>query len=188
MNEFEKIKRAEMYLEKLANGINPLTDEEVSEGDIVNNVRISRCIFYVSGILKQIIDNDGKFKVDKPEKLPFTLSSEQISGFKYSEAPLLITEITKRLNSLIDPLYVKEIKMGAITDWLIDKNILSNIVVNNKKRKRPTELGRMIGISTEDRVNKYGISYEAVIYDFNAQHYIVDNIESIAERNNQKDK
>lgn len=53
MTEIEINARAQMYLEKLANGINPLTDEEVAENDVVNNVRISRCLFYSSGILKQ---------------------------------------------------------------------------------------------------------------------------------------
>ena len=63
MTEIEIIARAQMYLEKLANGIDPLTNKEVPENDVVNNVRISRCLFYSSGILKQIIDNKGKFKL-----------------------------------------------------------------------------------------------------------------------------
>lgn len=54
MTQLEIIARAQMYLEKLANGVNPLTNEEVAENDVVNNVRISRCLFYTSGILKQI--------------------------------------------------------------------------------------------------------------------------------------
>ena len=51
MNEIETIARAQMYLEKLANGINPLTNENVAEDDIVNNVRISRCM----ALLKNLI-------------------------------------------------------------------------------------------------------------------------------------
>ena len=46
MTELETIARAQMYLEKLANGVNPLTDAEVGDSDVVNNVRISRCLFY----------------------------------------------------------------------------------------------------------------------------------------------
>ena len=38
MTEIETIARAQMYLEKLANGVNPLTDTEVNETDVVNNV------------------------------------------------------------------------------------------------------------------------------------------------------
>lgn len=46
MTEVEKIAYTRMYIEKLANGINPLTDQAVPDTDLINNVRISRCLFY----------------------------------------------------------------------------------------------------------------------------------------------
>lgn len=48
-----------MYIDKLANGINPINDEPAADSDIINNVRLSRCLFYVSDILRQVIDNNG---------------------------------------------------------------------------------------------------------------------------------
>ena len=59
MTELEKIAYAKTYIEKLANGINPLTDQPVPDSDSINNVRISRCLFYVSDILRQIAENGG---------------------------------------------------------------------------------------------------------------------------------
>lgn len=59
MTELEKIAYAKTYIEKLANGINPLTDQPVSDYDSINNVRISRCLFYVSDLLRQIVENGG---------------------------------------------------------------------------------------------------------------------------------
>ena len=59
MTELEKIKRAKMYLDKLANGINPLDDTVVPDEDIVNQVRLSRCFFFVSDVLRQVIENGG---------------------------------------------------------------------------------------------------------------------------------
>ncbi len=41
MTELETLQRAKMYVDKLANGINPLTDQPVDEGDVINHVRIS---------------------------------------------------------------------------------------------------------------------------------------------------
>lgn len=186
MNEIETIARAQMYLEKLANGINPLTDEEVDEGDVVNNVRISRCMLYASGILKKIVDNKGKFKAEMPDRTPFALTPEQLSNFEYSDKSLSVTEITKRLNALINPIYVKELKAGSITGWLTQINMLNDIVVNNKTRKRPTEAGKNLGIIVEERVNQRGFTYEGVFYDLNAQHFIVDNIDAVISVNNQK--
>lgn len=40
MTEMEKLGVAQIYIEKLAKGIDPLTDREVRENDIINNVRI----------------------------------------------------------------------------------------------------------------------------------------------------
>ena len=54
MTELEKIEYTKMFIDKLANGINPLDDTPIPENDIANNVRLSRCFFYVSDILRQI--------------------------------------------------------------------------------------------------------------------------------------
>ena len=43
--ELEIMIHAKGYLDKLANGVNPLTDEPLPETDVVNQVRISRCLF-----------------------------------------------------------------------------------------------------------------------------------------------
>lgn len=45
MTETDKIAHARVYMEKLANGINPLTNQVVPDADLMNNVRISRCFF-----------------------------------------------------------------------------------------------------------------------------------------------
>lgn len=186
MTEIEIIARAQMYLEKLANGIDPLTNKEVPENDVVNNVRISRCLFYSSGILKQIIDNKGKFKLELPDRAEFTITPEQLSRFDYSDYPISISEITKRINYLVNTLYIKELKRGVISDWLTETGMLSDIIVNNKSRKRPTSAGQNIGIITEERTSQQGRTYEAVYYNLNAQHFIIDNIDTIIEYNRQK--
>lgn len=183
MTELETIARAQMYLEKLANGINPLTNTEVNENDVINNVRISRCLFYTSGILKQIVDNKGKFKANIPERTDFTITPEQLEHFQYSDTPLSITEITKRINALIDTVYIKELKSKIILEWLVEIGMFDNIIVNNKTRRRPSQSGINIGISVEQKINQYGTQYEGVFYNTNAQHFIVDNIEAILEKN-----
>lgn len=185
MTELDKIARAQMYLEKLANGIDPLTNTEVPQNDIVNNVRISRCMFYVSDILKQIVDNKGKFKADMPERIPFTVTQEQLSRFEFSDNPLFISEISKRVNALIDPIYVKELKVTSFTNWLVSIEMLKVVTVNNKNRKQPSVKGNSLGIFSEQRVGQYG-TYEAVLYDRNAQQFIIDNLDAVIHINNSK--
>ena len=54
MIDMEKIITAKVWIEKLANGINPLNDELVKDDDLINNVHISRCLFYVAELLGEI--------------------------------------------------------------------------------------------------------------------------------------
>lgn len=182
MTDIEIIARAQMYLEKLANGIDPLTNKEVAENDVVNNVRISRCLHYVTGILKQITTT-GSFEIQKSE---FTLSARQLERFAYSQTPLTVSEITKRLNELADPLQYNTLKNGVITEWLTESGMLTNVVINNKSKKHVTNNGRNIGIISEQRVNQQGSTYEAISYNLNAQHFIIDNIHAVIELNRQK--
>ena len=68
MTELEKIERAKLYMDKLANGINPIDDTMAPDEDIINNVRLSRCFFYVSDVLRQVIENGGIGATEKPKK------------------------------------------------------------------------------------------------------------------------
>ena len=116
-----------MYLEKLANGVNPLTNEEVAENDVVNNVRISRCLFYTSGILKQIVENKGRFKAEMPDRAEFSITVEQLANYEYSEKPISITEVTKRVNDyadifvpMLDRMYHKRIRGYAELGYVLN--------------------------------------------------------------------
>lgn len=85
MTELEIMQRAKMYLDKLAQGINPITDEEVPEDSVLNNVRLARCFFYVSGVLDQLIANGGK--VNKSAKGDFYITEEELRRVKPSQEP-----------------------------------------------------------------------------------------------------
>ena len=104
MTELEKIERAKMYMDKLANGINPIDDTMAPDDDLINNVRLSRCFFFVSDVLRQVIENGGtKTAVNKkPKKLPLEIPIEKRSQFVYSEVPIPASEIAKRINALAD--------------------------------------------------------------------------------------
>ena len=54
MEEREKLAAAKKYLDDLANGVDPLTGRILPEDSGVNNVRVSRCLFYVSSVLEKV--------------------------------------------------------------------------------------------------------------------------------------
>ncbi|MGN1202626.1 MAG: hypothetical protein ACI4RF_04970, partial [Eubacterium sp.] len=132
--DIKLVQHAKDYIDDLANGINPFTKEEVNENDIVNNVKISRCLFYVSDLLKEIIDNEGitKHKNKKHEKPEFSTANIDLSKIEYSATPLTVSEIVKKLNALKSE-EMKGLKVTAITSWLVDINLLYIETINGKR-------------------------------------------------------
>ena len=92
MNDLETMKRAKSYIDMLANGIDPLTGETIRDDSVINNVRISRCLFYVSDVLKRAIDNDGEFGKKYTHALrPFSITPEQAEKITISEDPVPVS-------------------------------------------------------------------------------------------------
>ena len=48
----EVLKKAQEHIEKMAQGINPLTNSSIENDSLLNDIRISRYLFYVNDILK----------------------------------------------------------------------------------------------------------------------------------------
>ncbi len=171
MTEEEKIKIAKTYITKLANGINPLDDMIIPESDIINNVHISRCLFYVADILEEMTDD--KTEIQKGE---FYISDEDIQKFTYSETPLTLTKIIKKINAINTNKNVKKIRSRAVINRLIDLELLySKIDENGKEIKIPTGKGVKAGITMKScYIKRKGMS-SIILYDKNAQKFIVDN-------------
>ncbi len=128
MTEIKKLEYTKSFIDKLANGINPLDDTPIPEGDLLNNARLSRCMFYVSDVLRQVIENGGLQKVKKASKLQFSIASKQLSKYRFGEYP--------------------------------------------------TSERQKLGISYERRNGSRG-EYEVVLYNKDAQPFILDNIEAV---------
>ena len=181
MTELETLERAKMYLEKLANGINPIDGSVIPDGDIVNHVRISRCFFYVSDVLRQVIENGGVTAQKRDRKAPFSLTLGQREAFEFSAIPIPISEIAKRINALSPNENMAALPYSAIRDWLMSLGMLDYALDGNgKKAVRPTPQGESIGIGLEARNGPNG-PYFVVVYNLAAQHFILDNVDAIAD-------
>lgn len=181
MTELEMINRAKTYIDKLANGVNPLTDEPVSENDLVNNVRISRCFFYISDLLRRFAEGGFPEAAKKGKKQPFIITEEQRKRFEFSETPISVSEIARRFNAAVNTEGAVQMRYSGITFWLIESGLLSvDRREDGREVKLPTAAGMELGISQEVRSGANG-SYTVVVYNENAQRYIVDNIDAILE-------
>ena len=91
-----KLKVAIDWINKLANGMNPIDGKVLPDSDIVNNVHISRCLFYVSSLLEGV----GKKKPSQQKQydLEFQLTPEIASKVYISERTgiaMFVKEINK---------------------------------------------------------------------------------------------
>lgn len=182
MTELEKIQRAKMYMDKLANGINPVDDSLVPDEDVINNVRLSRCFFFVSDVLRQVIENGGVQPVaaeKKPKKRPPEIPLEKREEFAYSKSPIPASEIAKRINALVCDENMTKVSYSHITTWLAELGMLEPVTTpDGKNTKYPTEVGVENGITLEERTGARGV-YRVVVYNTEAQHFVVDNLDAI---------
>lgn len=182
MTELEKMQRAKMYIDKLANGIDPITDTEIAEDSTLNNVRLSRCFFYVSDVLRQVIENGGNVKPAKrPKHSEFELSAEARKTFPFSKQPIRVSEFSEKINDLVDLESMKKMPTTVITRWLEAKGFLEpQEYSDGKKTRLPTKQGKYIGLSTEKRAGPYG-EYTVVLYSEEAQRFVMDNLDAMLE-------
>ena len=174
MTEYEVLIHAKNYIDKMANGIDPLTDNPVPDSDLINNVRISRCLFYVSGVMQKAIESGMWAKPVKHKKAEFTLSEEKAADFSFSEKPIPISEIVNRINALVNEDEMKKLQYKVVTTWLLARGILETYTnMFGKESKRPTPNGESLGIKLEMRNGASG-PYYVTVYDIQAQHFIID--------------
>ncbi len=176
MTDLEIMQRAKMYIEKMANGINPLTDENIAEDDILNNVKISRCLFYVSGVLNDVINNGGKVVStgSKSNKRPFAITEKELSGFKYSQTPIALSEIAKRINDLVDTTSMKKVSYKNLADIMISDGYLQEVTVGDRTHKKPTLEGLDLGMCIDYRTRSDSQTYEVILYNLDAQHAVIE--------------
>ena len=187
MTELEIMERARSYMEMLANGVNPLNGEYIPEDEVVNNVRLSRCFFYVADVLRQVIENGGVTAakpVPKGKKQLFSLSHEQRERYEISGIPLTVTEFAKRISALSDTENMQKLCYKSIRKWFIEVGLLYEETLEGKRCVCPTEAGLQNGIWEEERVRTSGEIYKVVRYGPAAQQLVMDNLDAIIAINN----
>lgn len=177
MTELETMQRAKMYLDKLSRGIDPITDREMPEDAVLNNVRICRCLHYVSGVLEQVIANGGV--VGKREGTPFVIDRSRMVNIRLTQNPVSLTEFTGNIVACMGDPNMKKPSPKAITGWLTERGFMELTTdPEGKQRRLPTEAGLRAGLSTARRTGQNG-EYLAVYYDANIQRLILDHLEEI---------
>ena len=157
----------------------------------VGSVKLKK---YGEAFLKAILDgaelteedipkNTKPRKKKRSEKLPFSLTNEQIGLLKVEDKPHKVSEIAAKINSLIDLENMRRLKVTTITEWLENIGMIGTRTDSNGKNHRfPTEQGKSMGLSETEAIGRNG-RYIAIVYNSEAQQFIFDNIGVLIELN-----
>lgn len=181
MTETEKLKKAKDFIDKMVQGINPFTDEEADEEDMINNVRITRCLVYVSDILRQVIENGGTVSPrgsNHERKNYFFITDEQKKCLSPIDDYVFAKEITELINEITEENECRKFQAKWITDFFLQIGMMT--VIDGKRRA--TETGLSIGIKSELRIGTAYGDYWANSYSPQAQQFIFDHIDAIIAR------
>lgn len=181
MTELDVMRRAKMYMEKLAQGIDPITDQKVSADSELNNARLARCFGYVADVLGQVIANGG-YVGAKPKLNPFRITPEQLARVRLSPESVQVTQIVDMIAEGIGDPLMRKMKTTLITDWLMEQGFLEKRVnAEGKSVRMPTEKGAQLGIFVQQRQGLYG-PYDAVYYNVDAQRFVLSHLWEILQR------
>ena len=180
-DQYEIYDKAKNVLEAIAYGVNPYTGELLGEESIFNYPETIRSLFTAIRLLdermRKKVDSSGK----KSRKKAFSLSHDEAERIDYSDEPLPITKVVQRINDVVDTSNMKKLTYKIIVQWFIKHGYIEEKEVEQFKAKCPTEDGRRIGISLDRREsNRMGV-YFVTLYNTEAQHFIVDNIDAIVQ-------
>lgn len=175
MEKEEKLLLADEYISSLAKGLHPITKAVLPEDSVINDVKIVRCLYFVSEAIKEAMNCDKK-KAER--KKPFSISHNEISSFKISNGEITISAIVKKLNELKNDENMVKLTSKPITQWLLNCDFLQEVEENGKTVKRPTESGKSMGMSVKRILTDHGF-FNAVVYNSKAQQFLLDNLLSI---------
>ena len=177
--DLEKVETALTFVERIADGKNPINNDMADADDVMNDPIIIRSMFFVKDVLAELKDNNGiigKTGGNKKKEFPI----ETLDSFRYSEVKT-ITRLTEQLNSGIDESVYKKLSYRTITDWLKKEGYLIETEDSKlgKKVTLTTEKAQAIGITHSLQTSMSGNSYYRIEYDRTAQEIVVQNLPSM---------
>lgn len=176
-----KLDTAIVYLQRIADGNNPVNNMPADEESVLNDPNVIRCMYFVKEVLEEVKRNNGVIgkKGKRPPKEEFPVK-EVVADFVYQEDKH-ITSFLAQVNDLIDTEKYQKLGYKMIIQWLINKGYIEeeNFEEFGKTFKVPTEQGEELGIYTEKRMGKKGTGYIVTIYGKEAREYIISNLERI---------
>lgn len=160
------------YLESLAKGRDPVSGARISDDSVLNNRQIISVLEDAVKIIKSSGDVKGV--------LLAKMVSEQLNPIHLNQPVITISELCGLINEGMARVAKCRIRPQLMTSWLEEKGYLKTKVIPDGYRYRvPTDTGKKLGITSEERKSKSNIKYFVNYYNQFACNYILENLSSI---------
>lgn len=160
--------------------VDPQTGCSVEDTILKSNFN-KKVLQNASELIDRLLQLDyDPYNIDKRKKYTFYISSEDIQKIELSDEPISISCFTYRINACIDSKKMKKLKASQITNWLMQKGFLKEIVSDDGKCfKVLTNTSAAIGISSIKKESAYGRIYDVNVYNRDGQRYILEHLNEI---------
>ncbi|HCF50851.1 MAG TPA: hypothetical protein DER60_11250 [Syntrophomonas sp.] len=172
----EKIANAIKILNKMANGLNPVSGEKLDENCFLHDPRMIRCLFFVQNVLNQVVKGEAAGR----GKMEFSITAEEKDRIEFPDGLIGVNAFARCVNNVIDLSRSRKITGMEINKQLKQMGILSEeLLEDGKKRTKINENSHQYGIETM-RKNYNGVEYDMVCFNDAGKQFLLDHLEEIA--------
>ena len=196
MTQEDKLLRAKIYADKLASGIDPISNRAAPKDSVLNQPRLLRYFSFISEVLnervalynqKELTSVKSQFDSCAQEsqisasvsvfsgESYFQITQEALDSIILSDEPIPISNLARRIQ-VKAAFGSKHFSHRWATNWLISNGYL--YLHSDSHKRIPTTSGTKLGIFQELRPSKYG-NLLITLYRKEAQKFILDHISEI---------
>ncbi|MBR4500615.1 MAG: hypothetical protein IKP22_01795 [Clostridia bacterium] len=206
MNKRRIIQHAKNYLDLIAAGTDPISQETIGEDSVASRPQIIKCFQFVSAILQEVLENNGLVLLDTDEaaqqtpaavpvsvngasyelvrkKAAFSLTPEQKKEVMISRLPITPAAFLKNVNQRINSGEMEKLSIRSVNAWLQKNGYITQgkiQTVMNRTVWMPSPEARQLGINeTEVPDPKTGEIKRQLMYSAQAQEFLLSHLEEI---------
>lgn len=170
---------AQKYLLNLSCGRSPLEGTGIPEDLIWNEPAIREALTLAADLLHAYLQNGGFHRMAQGRLRAFHLTESERAKIPISEEPIGVMALAENI-AKVTPYDMKRLSYATIANWLTYVGALEWTVNRDGERKRlATTDGNLLGLQTVERTGVQGRVYQKNVFDENAQHFVIDNLDSI---------
>ena len=171
-NAINKLQWAKMFMDYLANGVDPVSNTDAN-ADTLHNEEIRSCFRYISDILSRDI-YEAESNIRKGNV--FYITDEQFAELKTYSYNCKVSELAIEINRVTVENNTKKFSATWINDWLESEGYLCK---SDLRSRITTDKGKQLGITSEYRKRDNGNEYYINFFTEQAQRFIYDHIRAI---------